>query len=117
MYPSLRKKVSIAAGAVVDVFANELIARLPVNSYVQVGIAGGDGLIMDLTLGGQQVAVGNAVRVKAAYPEFPREFDQTDFECYAGQLNRCAVRNPTAGSLDCYVEVRSGNRPLASMAQ
>lgn len=108
----LRRTISIAAGDTVNIFAGELVERFGVNLLGQFGIqASAAGMELDLTLGGNMVSVGQEIGTLNRFPT-REELDFTDIECYSGTLNRCSVRNTTAGALTVFVFFKGTLRPI-----
>lgn len=114
--PTIRKKVSVANGSRVNVFADEDIARLPASAYMHVGVsAAAAGLLADIKVGGQYIAVGAELpNLGAAFPQFPNQFVGVNYMVQGGVLNSCHVSNNTGGAVDVYIDVRASNTPTVS---
>lgn len=110
-----KRAISIAAGANVNIFADELVARLPRNMYGHFGITtAATGITFDLTLGDEQVAIGEEPEIVATAPAFPGNFSFLNHPVRAGRLNRCMVRNTTAGAIVIQAEFKTSMDKLAT---
>jgi len=111
----LQRAISIAANANVNIFAGELVERFSKNLYGQFGMTiAATGINYDLTLGDEQVAIGQEPQITAAAPQFPNDFTFLNFPIRAGKLNRCMVHNTTGAPIVIQVQFRGTLDKLAT---
>lgn len=103
---------SIAAAGESFPLANRQIEIPPASGYLEVGVEGSAaGLLFDLIVGGQQVALAVAAGAGGALPVLPDGLSVVNTEVIAGQRITLRVYNPTAGALTGYVHVRLSSTP------
>lgn len=104
---------SIAAGGETYPLANRQVEIPPASGYLEVAVEGSaTGLLYDVIVGGQQVALAVAAGARNALPLVPDDLAVLNVEVIAGQRITLRVSNPTAGALSGFVHVR-----LASTAR
>ncbi len=95
--------------AVANLLTGQVYERIPVDSAIEIGFTqSATGLIFSIACDSdivlQDVGETNAT-IKATPPIYPDDF-MPAFACAAGSRLFLAVRNPTAGTLTLFYEVR-----------
>lgn len=103
---------SIAAAGESFPLANRQIEIPPFSGYLEVGVEGSaTGLVYDLIVGGQQVALGVGAGAGNALPVLPDALSTVNAEVIAGQRITLRVSNPTAGAINGFVHIRLSSTP------
>lgn len=98
---------SIAAGGESFPLANRTIEIPPASGYLEVAVEGSaTGLVFDLIVGGQQVALAVGAGARNALPIVPDDLSVVNVEVFAGQRITLRISNPTAGALSAFIHVR-----------
>lgn len=107
--PVVRKRVSIAAGAVEDnLLKDSQFEFLPYDAAVAFGINGdanGHECVADVYSGQDVLAENMPLNAKAAAPVVPDDFDLTDVAA-AGERLKIRVRNTGAGAHVVFAAVK-----------
>jgi len=106
---------SIAAAGESFPLANRQIEIPPFAGYLEVGVEGSaTGLVYDLIVGGQQVALAVGAGAGNALPVVPDDLSTVNAEVFAGQRITLRISNPTAGALNGFLHVRLSSTPRMS---
>lgn len=104
--PVIQKKVTVAAGAVVDnVLTGSQFEFLPYPAKIDFGMnQSAAGLIVDAFSGQDILCEAMEPPINARYPINPDDFTLTDV-ANAGERLKVRVRNTSAGPLDFYAGI------------
>lgn len=106
---------AIAAAGEAFPLANRQIEIPPASGYLEVAVEGSAaGLVYDLIVGGQQVALAVGAGARNALPVVPDDLSTVNAEVIAGQRITLRISNPTAGALNGFVHVRLSSTPRMS---
>ena len=96
--------------SVANLLPGQVYETIPYDAYIEVGLTqSATGLIMGLACDTDVILqdVGETnIPIKTTPPVYPDEF-MPGFYCTAGSKLYISVRNPTAGTLTLFYEVRS----------
>ena len=106
---SIIRRDTVAAGATLNLFANQQYEFIPFDAQVELGIVGSaNGLVVTVYAGPDLVMQEGPVPVQVAanrFAQYPEDFYLS--ESVAGGTRMSAqVRNTTGGALDCFTTVR-----------